>query len=179
MNLCRKEKVTIIEGISTEVSKANLVVIAEYRGLDVPSFTLLRKLARNSNVYLRVVKNSLAIRAFRGTTFESLSDQFVGTLVYGISVDPLASAKVFVNFAKDNTNLIVKAGALPNQLLNANDVKNLALIPSYEELISKLLRTIQAPITQFIGTLDAIPTKLVRSLLLICNEKTSCGSLNK
>ncbi len=171
MSLGLQEKVKIVEEISTEIANANLVIIAGYSGLNVPSFTLLRKIARGSNVYLRVIKNSLACRAFSGTNFEFLSSQVVGALVYGISSDPVSAAKVFVNFAKNNASLVVKAGSLYNKLLNVSDIEDLALIPSYEELLSKLLRTMQAPISQFLGTLNEIPGGFVRGLSLICEKK--------
>jgi large subunit ribosomal protein L10 len=146
-------------------------VVAEYRGLDVASVTVLRKKARESGVYLRVLKNSLARRAVVGTPFEALSSKLTGPLIYGISTDPVNAAKVLSAFAKDNDKLVIKAGALPNSVLDVNGVKALATMPSREELLSKLLGTMQAPIAQFVRTLNEVPTKFVRGLAAVRDQK--------
>ncbi|UOF93658.1 MAG: 50S ribosomal protein L10 [Bordetella sp.] len=172
MSLDHKSKVEIVNKVSSKINEAGSVIIAEYRGLDVASFTLLRKLARDSNIYLRVIKNSLAQRAFSGTNFQSLSNQFVGPLVYGISIDPVSAAKVFVNFSKQDERLVIKAGALFNCILDVSSIKDLATMPCREELLSKMLLTMQAPIAQFMRTLNAVPTKFVRGLSLICDKKS-------
>lgn len=171
MSLNRQEKAIVIEEVTTQVAKAQSIVVAEYRGLDVASVTVLRKTARESGVYLRVLKNSLARRAVAGTPFEALSDKLVGPLIYGISADPVNAAKVLSAFAKDNDKLIIKAGALPNSLLDVNGVKALATMPSREELLSKLLGTMQAPIAQFVRTLNEVPTKFVRGLAAVRDQK--------
>jgi len=137
VSLNRQEKAVVIEEVSAEVAKAQSIVIAEYRGLDVASVTVLRKTARESGVYLRVLKNSLARRAVAGTAFEPLAEQLTGPLIYGISTDPVAAAKVIAGFAKSNDKLVIKAGALPNNLLNQEGVKALATMPSREELLSQ------------------------------------------
>ncbi len=171
MSLNRQEKAIVIEEVATQVAKAQSIVVAEYRGLDVASVTVLRKTARESGVYLRVLKNSLARRAVAGTSFEALSDKLVGPLIYGISADPVNAAKVLSAFAKDNDKLVIKAGALPNSLLDVNGVKALATMPSREELLSKLLGTMQAPIAQFVRTLNEVPTKFVRGLAAVRDQK--------
>ena len=164
MSLNRQEKAIVIEEVTTQVAKAQSIVVAEYRGLDVASVTVLRKKARESGVYLRVLKNSLARRAVAGTPFEALSSKLAGPLIYGISADPVNAAKVLAAFAKDNDKLVIKAGALPNSVLDVNGVKALATMPSRDELLSKLLGTMQAPIAQFVRTLNEVPTKFVRGL---------------
>ena len=171
MSLNRQEKAVVIEEVSVQVAKAQSIVIAEYRGLDVASVTVLRKTARESGVYLRVLKNTLVRRAVAGTAFEPLSEQLVGPLVYGISADPVAAAKVLADFAKTNDKLVIKGGALPNNLLNQDGVKALATMPSREELLSKLLGTMQAPIAQFVRTLNEVPTKFVRGLAAVRDQK--------
>lgn len=171
MSLNRQEKAIVIEEVATQVAKAQSIVVAEYRGLDVASVTVLRKTARESGVYLRVLKNSLARRAVAGTPFEALSDKLVGPLIYGISADPVNAAKVLSAFAKDNDKLVIKAGALPNSLLDVNGVKALATMPSRDELLSKLLGTMQAPIAQFVRTLNEVPTKFVRGLAAVRDQK--------
>ena len=171
MSLNRQEKAVVIEEVSKQVSTAQSIVIAEYRGLDVASVTVLRKTAREQGVYLRVLKNSLARRAVAGTAFEPLSEQLTGPLIYGISTDPVNAAKVLATFAKTNDKLVIKGGSLPNSLLTADGVKALATMPSRDELLSKLLGTMQAPIAQFVRTLNEVPTKLVRGLAAVRDQK--------
>ena len=171
MSLNRKEKAVVIEDVTTQVAAAQSIVVAEYRGLDVASVTVLRKNARASGVYLRVLKNSLARKAIVGTPFEALSAKLVGPLIYAISTDPVAAAKVLSAFAKDNEKLAIKAGALPNSILDVNGVKALATMPSRDELLSKLLGTMQAPIAQFVRTLNEVPTKFVRGLAAVRDQK--------
>ncbi len=171
MSLNRQEKAVVIEEVSAEVGRAQSIIVAEYRGLDVASVTVLRKTARESGVYLRVLKNTLVRRALAGTPFEGLSAQLTGPLIYGISPDPVAAAKVLADFAKSNDKLVITGGALPNSLLNQDGVKALATMPSREELLSKLLGTMQAPIAQFVRTLNEVPTKFVRGLAAVRDQK--------
>jgi large subunit ribosomal protein L10 len=163
----------VIEEVSAQVAKAQSIVIAEYRGLDVASVTVLRKTARQSGVYLRVLKNTLARRAVNGTAFEPLSKQLTGPLIYGISADPVAPAKVLSDFAKTNDKLVIKGGSLPNNLLNQEGVKALATLPSRDELLAKLMGTMQAPIAQFARTLNEVPSKFVRGLAAVRDQKAS------
>lgn len=171
MSLNRQEKAIVIEEVTTQVAKAQSIVVAEYRGLDVASVTVLRKTAREQGVYLRVLKNSLARRAVAGTPFEALSAKLTGPLIYGISADPVNAAKVLSAFAKDNEKLIIKAGSLPNSVLDVNGVKALATMPTRDELLSKLLGTMQAPIATFVRTLNEVPTKFVRGLAAVRDQK--------
>lgn len=171
MSLNRQEKAVVIEDVSAELVNAQSVIIAEYRGLDVASATVLRKTARESGVYLRVLKNTLVRRAVEGTPFQELSSQLTGPLIYAISTDPVSAAKVLADFAKTNEKLVIKGGALPDNVLDQNGVKALATMPSREELLSKLLGTMQAPIAQFVRTLNEVPTKFVRGLAAVRDQK--------
>lgn len=173
MSLNRKEKAVVIEEVSAEVAKAQSIIIAEYRGLDVASVTVLRKTARESGVYLRVLKNTLVRRAVAGTPFEELSAQLTGPLIYGVSADPVSAAKVLAGFAKTNEKLVIKGGALPNSLLTQDGVKALATMPSRDELLSKLMGTMQAPVTQFVRTLNEVPTKFARGLAAVRDQKAA------
>ncbi|MBU0604639.1 MAG: 50S ribosomal protein L10 [Limnobacter sp.] len=173
MALNRQEKAAVIEEITSQLAGAQAVVVAEYRGLSVESVTQLRKDARAAGVYLRVLKNTLAKRAIAGTAFEGLSSKMVGPLIYGISSDPVSAAKVLVNFAKTNDKLILTGGALPGQLMGVDGVKALATMPSRDELLSKLLGTMQAPIATFVRTLNEVPTKFVRGLAAVRDQKES------
>jgi large subunit ribosomal protein L10 len=171
VSLNRQEKAVVIEEVAAEVAKAQSIVIAEYRGLDVASVTVLRKTARESGVYLRVLKNTLVRRAVSGTPFEGMSEQLTGPLIYGISTDPVSAAKVLAGFAKSNDKLVLKGGALPNNVLSLDGVKALATMPSRDELLSKLLGTMQAPIAQFVRTLNEVPTKFARGLAAVRDQK--------
>ena len=171
MSLNLDDKKTVVAEVSAEVANAQSIIVAEYRGLEVVDLTVLRANARKSGVYLRVVKNTLVRRALSGTAFEGLSDKLVGPLIYGISKDPVAAAKLLNDFAKANDKLVIKAGAMPSYVMDAAGVKALATMPSREELLSKLLGTMQAPITQFVRTLNEIPTKFVRGLAAVRDAK--------
>jgi large subunit ribosomal protein L10 len=133
--------------------------------------TELRRQARNAGVYLRVLKNTLARRAVKDTPFEKLSDQMVGPLIYGMSSDPVATAKVMNEFAKANDKLVIKAGAMPNSLISSAEVTALANMPSRDELIAKLLGTMQAPVAQFVRTLNEVPSRFVRTLAAVRDAK--------
>ena len=124
MGMNRSEKAAVVEDIGAVVADAQSIVVAEYRGLEVEAITALRKQARNAGVYLRVLKNTLARRAVAGTPFEVLADQMVGPLIYGVSTDPVAAARVLNDFAKGNQKLVLKAGAMRNSLLDTQAVKN-------------------------------------------------------
>ncbi|MFZ9679508.1 MAG: 50S ribosomal protein L10 [Quisquiliibacterium sp.] len=175
MAMNRSEKAAVVEDIGTVVADAQVIVVAEYRGLEVEAMTVLRKQARESGVYLRVLKNTLARRAVSGTPFEVLADQLVGPLIYGVSVDPVAAARVLNDFAKGNPNLVLKAGAMRNSLMDANGVKALATMPSREELLAKLLGTMQAPVATFVRTLNEVPAKFVRALAAVEKQKAEAA----
>lgn len=173
MALNREAKAVMIDEVSAQVVRAQSIVLAEYRGLDVANITDLRKKARGAGVYLRVLKNTLARRAVAGTPFEELSTKMVGPLIYGISPDPVAAAKVMNDFAKDNEVFVIKAGAMPNYLMDTKAVKALASMPSREELLSKLLGTMQAPIAKFVRTCNEVPSKFVRTVAALKAQKES------
>jgi large subunit ribosomal protein L10 len=161
----------MIEEASALVAQSKAIVVAEYRGLDVESVTKLRKQARGQGVQLRVLKNTLARRALTGTPFAGLSDKLVGPLVYGFGADPVAVAKVLSSFAKDNDKLAIKAGVMANFVMDEKGVKTLATMPSREELLARLMATMQAPISQFVRTLNEVPSRLVRTLAAVRDAK--------
>jgi len=171
VSLNRQEKAAMVEEVSALVAKAQTIVVAEYRGLDVDAVTKLRKQARSEGVQLRVLKNTLARRAVNGTPFAGLSDKLVGPLVYGFSADPVAAAKVLSSFAKDHDKLVVKGGAMANFVMDETGVKALATMPSRDELLAKLMATMQAPIGQFVRTLNEVPSRFVRTLAAVRDAK--------
>jgi large subunit ribosomal protein L10 len=138
------------------VANAQTIAIAEYRGMGVVDLTVLRKKARESGVYLRVLKNTLVRRAVADTAFAGLADHMVGPLIYSVSADPVAAAKVLNDFAKTNDKLVLKAGSYAGQVLDKAGVQALASVPSREELLSKLLYVMQAPVAGFVRALDAL-----------------------
>jgi len=176
LSLSLEQKKAVVAEISAQVAKAQAIVVAEYRGLRVGNMSNLRREARRSGVYLRVLKNTLVRRAVSGTPFEKLSAQLTGPLIYGISPDPVATAKVLNEFAKTNDKLVIRAGAMPNAVITAKEVKALATMPSREELLAKLLGTMQAPIAQFVRTLNEIPSRFVRTLAAVRDQQQGAGA---
>jgi large subunit ribosomal protein L10 len=164
LGLSLEQKQAMVSEVSTQLAGAQAVIVAEYRGLNVERATQLRARARKSGLYLRVLKNTLARRAVQGTPFEKLTDQLVGPLMYGIAQDPVAGAKVLSEFARENEHFVIKAGAMPNSMMSAQDVKALALLPSRDELLAKLMGTMQAPVAKLARTLNEVPGKFVRTL---------------
>ena len=173
MALNREAKAMVIDDVSAQLAQAQSVILAEYRGLDVANITELRKKARDAGVYLRVLKNTLVRRSVAGTPFEMLADKMVGPLIYGISTDPVAAAKVMNDFAKANEVFVIKAGAMPNYLMDAAGVKALASMPSRDELLGQLLGTMQAPVAQFVRTLNEVPSKFVRTVAALKTQRES------
>ena len=171
MGLTLEQKQQTVTRVGAELAKAQAVIVAEYRGLGVGAMTGLRAKARGAGVYLRVLKNTLAQRAVRGTQFEKLSEQLSGPLVYGFAQDPVAGAKVLADFARENDRFVIKGGAMPNALMSAKDVKVLATMPSREELLAKLAGTLQAPIVKLARTLNEVPGKFVRALAAVRDAK--------
>ena len=173
MSLNLEQKKAVVVEVSEQVSPAQAIIVAEYRGLQVGEMTELRAQARKSGVYLRVLKNTLVRRAVEGTPFSGLANEMVGPLVFGISSDPVSAAKVLSEFAKANDKFIIKAGAMPNQVMDAKGIQALATLPSREELLAKLLGTMQAPVAKFVRTLNEVPTKFVRGLAAVRDQKAA------
>ena len=162
MSLNLTEKKAVVAEVSAQVALAQAIVLAEYRGIAVADLTVLRAEARKSGVYLRVLKNTLVRRAVEGTPFSALAADMVGPLVFGISTDPVAAAKVLNSFAKTNDKLVIKAGAIPNQVLDVAGVQALASTLSREELLAKFART-----------LNEVPTKFARAIAAIRDAKAA------
>lgn len=156
MSLNLDEKKAVVAEVAAQVANAQTIVVAEYRGVEVSHLTPLRKKARESGVYLRVLKNTLVRRAVAETPFAGLSEHMVGPLIYSISADPVAAAKVLSDFARTNDKLVLKAGSYAGKVLDQSGVQALASIPSREELLAKLLGVMQAPVSGFAGALAAL-----------------------
>ena len=159
MSLNRNDKAAVVAEVSAKVATAQTIVLAEYRGIEVGPMTELRAKARSNGVYLRVLKNTLARRAVEGTQFSSLASEMTGPLIYAISDDAVAAAKVVNDFAKSNDKLVIKAGNYAGSPLNKADVTALANIPSKEVLIAMLMGVMQAPVSGFARALAALAAK--------------------
>ena len=153
------------------IEDASSIVYGEYRGLDVESMTQLRKTSRSVGVKLKIYKNTIFKKALTGSKFESLNGHLEGPLVYGISSDAVAPAKLLVDFSKENDGLIIKGGALDGSILDLNSVTALASIPPRDELIGKLLGVANGPIQGFVRTLNEVPSRLVRVLSAVRDQK--------
>lgn len=171
MSLNLEQKQAVVAEVSAQLAGAQAVILAEYRSIAVKDMTELRKKARGSGVYLRVLKNTLARRAVAGTPFKGLTEKMVGPLAYGISSDPVAAAKVLQEFARDHDKFVIRAGAMPNVVLSAREVVELAKMPSRQELLAKLVATLQAPIAKFVRTLNEVPGKFARTLAAVRDQK--------
>ena len=159
MSLNIETKQAAVAEIVAAIANAQTMVIAEYRGISVASMTELRANARKAGVYLHVLKNTLARRAVDGTSFAALADQMVGPLVYAVSEDPVAAAKVLHQFSKKDEKIVLKAGSYNGELLDVAQVAELASIPSRDELLAKLLGIMQAPVSGFARALAALAEK--------------------
>ncbi|MDH5535389.1 MAG: 50S ribosomal protein L10 [Betaproteobacteria bacterium] len=171
MGLNLEQKQAVVAEVSAELAKAQAVVLAEYRSLQVSEMTELRKKARTSGVYLRVLKNTLVRRAVADTPFKGLADRMVGPLAYGISSDPVAVAKVLHEYAKANDKLVIKGGAMPDVMMSPGEVGDLARMPSRQQLLAILMATMQAPVATFVRTLNEVPGKFARTMAALRDQR--------
>lgn len=176
MGLNLEQKQAVVAEISAELAKAQAVVLAEYRSLQVGEMTELRKKARTSGVYLRVLKNTLARRAIADTPFKGLVEKMVGPLAYGISSDPVAAAKVLHEYARSNEKFVIRAGAMPDVVMSPREVADLARMPGRQELLGMLVATMQAPVAKLVRTLNEVPGKFVRTVAAVHDQKAKTAA---
>lgn len=170
------DKKTIVSEVAVVAKQALSLVAAEYSGLTVAQLTKLRKSMRESGVYMRIVRNTLARRALEGTQFACMQPELVGPLVLAFSTDhPGAAARLMKEFAKENDKLKVRALVIDSQLLPASSLDVLATLPTRDEAISQLMSVMQAPITKFVRTLAEPHAKLVRTFAAIRDQKQSAA----
>ncbi|MEG3639802.1 50S ribosomal protein L10 [Magnetococcus sp. PR-3] len=165
------EKSKIVEEVRGNLSSSSVAVVTHYRGLTVAEMTELRSKLREAGAQMRVVKNTLAKRAVTGTSFEALGEFLTGPASITYSEDPVAPAKVISAFAKDHPNLQIIGGVLDGKSLDAKGIEQLAKLPSKEELLAKMLGSLNAPITNFVGVMAAMPGSLVRVLNAVREQK--------
>ena len=172
MALTQSQKQAVIAEVADVAGRALSAVAAEYRGLSVSQMTDLRAKARENGVYVRVVKNTLARRAFEGTEFECMQDQLKGPLMLGFSEsDPGAAARLFRDFAKENDDLKIALAAVGGQAIPASEIGRLANLPTRDQAISMLMSVMQAPVTKLARTLNEVPGKLVRTVEAVRQAK--------
>ncbi len=172
MSLTLEEKKTIVTEVAEVAAAAHSAVAAEYRGLTVGEMTELRTQARNGGVYLRVVKNTLARRAIKGTDFECMNDGLTGPLIIAFSQeDPGGAARVIEKFSKENKKLVVRLVSLGGKLLAPSDIKAVASLPTKDQAISQLMSVMQAPVTKLVQTMNEVPSKLVRVIAAVKDQK--------
>jgi large subunit ribosomal protein L10 len=165
MPLNIEAKKALVDEVNTVAASAHSAVAAEYRGLTVAEMTALRVAARKADVYVKVVKNTLAKRAVQGTDFECMRESFKGPLVLAFSRrDPGAAARVIKSFAKDHDKLVTVALALGGELYGAGDIDRVASLPTLDQARAKLLGTLQAPMGQLVRVLAEPAAMLARTL---------------
>jgi large subunit ribosomal protein L10 len=173
MPLSIEAKKAMVQEVNAVAQSAHSAVAAEYRGLSVAEMTALRVAARNADVYLRVVKNTLARRAIEGTSFACMENSLRGPLVLAFSrTDPGAAARVIKGFAKDHDKLVTVALSIGGELYGAADIDRVAALPTLDEARAMLLRTFAAPATQLVRTL-AEPAAMVARTLKARSEQAA------
>jgi large subunit ribosomal protein L10 len=162
--LDRGQKEKLIASLGEVFGSATLIVVARPVGLNVAESTDLRRRMRDAGASFKVTKNRLTRLALKGTQFESLAGLFIGPTAIAYSTDPVAAAKVTVDFARTNEKLVVLGGALYQQMLDAEGIRNLATLPSLDELRARLIGMVQTPATRIAGVLQAPAGQLARVL---------------
>jgi large subunit ribosomal protein L10 len=168
------DKKTVVAEVADVAAKAHSAVAAEYRGLTVSQLTTLRYQARETGVYLRVVKNTLARRAIEGTEFECMHESLVGPLIIAFSLeDPGAAARLISAFAKEKENdkLVAKVVAIGGKVYGASELERLSKLPTRDQAIGILMGTMKAPIEKFVRTLAEPHAKLTRTVAAIRDKK--------
>ncbi len=165
----KQEKVS---EVAEKIKKAQSVILLDYRGLSVEQVTNLRNQLRDANIEYKVIKNNMLLRAAKSLNIEGTEDYFKGptAVAFGYE-DPVAPAKILAKFIKEAKKTEIKGGILDGKVLDAQAVDNLAKLPGKEELIAKMLGSLNAPITNFVGVLSAIPRGLVCALNAIKEQK--------
>lgn len=167
-----EDKKQIVSEVNEAANSAMSAVLADYRGVTVSDLARLRKTAREENVYLRVVRNTLLKRAVEGTPFECIQDALTGPTILAFSMeDPGAAARVLKDFAKGNDKFEVKALSVGGKLLSADQIDVLATLPTYDQAVSMLMSVMLAPVTKLVRTFNEVPTKVTRAVAAVRDQK--------
>lgn len=169
MNL--KSKQEIVDELHAAWSESNAAVVAQYSGLNVAAMSDLRGRLQKAGVSLRIVKNTLARRAAQDTDLQAATEHFTGPVAIAYGTDPVGMAKAVSDFAKLNKALEIRGGVLEGKAIDAAGINALASLPSREVLLSKMLGSMQSPISGFVRTLNEIPASFVRTLAAIRDQK--------
>ena len=171
-----EDKKAIVAEVNETATSALSLVIADARGVTVDGMTALRKDVREHNVTLRVVRNTLARRAFEGTEYECVTDSLAGPSLFGFSMeDPGAAARIFKDFAKEQDNFEVKALAVSGQMLGAEQLDVLAKLPTRDQALAMLMSVMKAPVTKLVQTMNEVPGKLVRTVAAVRDQKEAAA----
>lgn len=172
MALNLEQKKEIVAQVNEAASGALSAVLADYRGMTVDQMTDMRSKARDTGVYVRVIRNTLAKRALAGTEFECLQDAFVGpTLVAFSQEDPGAAARLLKDYVKDVEALEVKALAIGGEMLGAESLDTVAKLPTRDEALATLMSVMLAPVTKFVRTINDVPGQVVRVVAAVRDQK--------
>jgi len=172
MPLNLQQKQAVVSEIADVAANAHSVIAAEYQGLTVADMTNLRNAARESNVYLKVVKNTLAKRAFEGTDYDCMGKALTGQLVYAFSLEePGSAARVINDFSGKNDKLVVRLIGFGGELLDPAEIKRLASLPTRDQALSMLMAVMKAPVEKLTRTINEVPGKLVRTVAAIRDSK--------
>ena len=170
LNISQKKE--LVERLSKQLAEAEISLLVDYKGLTVLQVTELRAKLRDAGVQMEVVKNTLLRRASEGTETALMGDLFKGPNAIVVSQDdPVAPAKIIVDFAKDNEKLEIKGAALAGKLLSEDEIKQLAKMPSKEELLAKLVCTLNAVPTNLVNVLSGVPRAFVNVLNAVKDQK--------
>jgi len=165
-------KKQVVAEVNEVANVALSAVVAEYHGLTVADMTDLRNKARENNVYLRVIRNSLAKRAVEGTDFACMQEAFIGPVICAFSTnEPGSAARLLKEFSKENESMKVTAVSIGGNLLAADQLGAVASLPTYDEAISQLMSVMNGPITKLTRTLNDVPGKLVRVIAAVKDAK--------
>jgi large subunit ribosomal protein L10 len=167
-----EQKKAIAEELHEKFAKAKVVIVTDYKGMDVAATNQLRRKLREAGIEYRVAKNSLLSRASKDTDIESISDQFKGPNAIALSYDdPVAPAKVLTDFMKTNAKLEIKVGVLNGKVLSIDDIKALSALPSREILLARVLSVMNAVPTSFVRVLSGVPVQFLNVLQAIKEKK--------
>jgi large subunit ribosomal protein L10 len=167
-----EDKKAIVAEVNETAGNALSLVIADARGVNVTDMTALRAQARDQNVDLRVVRNTLAKRAFEGTSFECVTEVLAGPSLFGFSMeDPGAAARLFKNFAKANDKFEIKALSVSGQLLDKGQIDKLATLPTLDQALGQLAGLMLAPVVKLVRTFNEVPTKVTRVVAAVGEQK--------
>jgi len=167
-----EQKKAIAEELHEKFARAKVVIVTDYKGMDVAAVNQLRRKLREAGIEYRVAKNSLLARASKNTGVETISDQFKGPNAVALSYDdPVAPAKVLTDFMKANTKLAIKVGVLNGKALSIDDIKALSALPSREVLLAKVLSVMNAVPTSFVRVLSGVPVQFLNVLQAIKEKK--------